>query len=75
MRMGRPGGPGLARLPQRSWHTATHDLVRLRPHLDGSALRRRYEAAKLSPLRFHDLRHAFGSLPSTADPGGEVTAG
>ncbi len=34
--------------------------------LDGSALRRRFEAArkraKLPPLRFHDLRHTFGSL-------------
>lgn len=33
---------------------------------DGSALRRRYEAAReragLPPLRFHDLRHTFGSL-------------
>jgi integrase len=35
-------------------------------YLDGSALRRRYRAAqrraKLRPLRFHDLRHTFGSL-------------
>jgi integrase len=35
-------------------------------YADGSALRRRYEAArknaKLRPLRFHDLRHTFGSL-------------
>lgn len=35
-------------------------------YLDGSALRRRYkkalEAAKLRPLRFHDLRHTFGSI-------------
>jgi hypothetical protein len=34
--------------------------------LDGSALRRRYQAAQkragLRPLRFHDLRHTFGSL-------------
>jgi integrase len=34
--------------------------------MDGSALRRRFEAArikaKLPPLRFHDLRHTFGSL-------------
>jgi site-specific recombinase XerD len=34
--------------------------------LDGSALRRRYknarDAAGLRPLRWHDLRHAFGSL-------------
>lgn len=35
-------------------------------HLDGSALRRRYVAARnragLRPLRFHDLRHSYGSL-------------
>lgn len=34
--------------------------------LDGSALRKRFVAdrdlAKLPPLRFHDLRHALGSL-------------
>jgi integrase len=34
--------------------------------IDGSALRRRYlkdrEAAGLRELRFHDLRHTFGSL-------------
>lgn len=38
-------------------------------HLDGSALRRRYKdaqtRAKLRPLRFHDLRHTFGSLAIT----------
>jgi integrase len=35
-------------------------------HLDASALRRRFiaarDAAGLRPLRFHDLRHTFGSL-------------
>jgi integrase len=35
-------------------------------YLDGSALRRRYkkalETAKLRKLRFHDLRHTFGSI-------------
>jgi integrase len=34
--------------------------------VDGSALRRRYkkalEKAELCPLRFHDLRHTFGSI-------------
>ena len=38
-------------------------------YLDGSALRRRYKGAqtraKLRPLRFHDLRHTFGSLAVT----------
>jgi len=40
--------------------------VRLGRRLDPSALRRRYEqarvAAGLEPLRFHDLRHTDGSL-------------
>jgi len=35
-------------------------------HLDASALRHRYKAAlgraQLRPLRFHDLRHTFGTL-------------
>ena len=35
-------------------------------YLDASALRRRFVAARdsaeLRPLRFHDLRHSFGSL-------------
>jgi integrase len=35
-------------------------------YLDGSALRRRYKSAlktaELRPLRFHDLRHTFGSV-------------
>jgi integrase len=34
-------------------------------HLDGSSLRRRYDvavkAARIRPLRFHDLRHTFGT--------------
>ncbi len=50
-------------------HAAKVDLVfvsRKGTHVDSSALRRRYratiEAANLRPLRFHDLRHTFGSL-------------
>lgn len=39
------------------------------PPLDGSALRRRFRAAQkragLRPIRFHDLRHTFGSLAIT----------
>ena len=53
----------------RSTHTAKNNLVfvsRTDDHVDGSALRRRYiatlEAAGLPRLRFHDLRHTFGSL-------------
>jgi integrase len=58
----------LARLGQRGRFTADDDLVfpgDLGAHLDGSALRRRYERAReragLRPLRFHDLRHTFGT--------------
>jgi integrase len=39
-------------------------------HLDGSAVRRRFkrarDAAGLRPLRFHDLRHTYGSLLAAA---------
>jgi len=59
----------LDRLSRREHFTAPGELVFCnvlgRP-LDGSALRRRYrraqEAAEVRPLRFHDLRHTFGSL-------------
>ena len=56
-------------LKGREHHTARHDRVfisRLGTELDGSALRRRYiaarDAARLRPLRFHDLRHTFASV-------------
>jgi integrase len=59
----------LARLSQRTHTTGEDDLVFPGPaggYLDASALRRRYitaqKAAGLRPLRFHDLRHTFGSL-------------
>ena len=59
----------LARLSQRGDFTSCDDYVfcnRLGRRLDGSALRRRVErardAAGLRPLRFHDLRHTYGSL-------------
>jgi integrase len=62
-------GETLARLAQRSDFTRNEDLVfpsEVGKHLDGSALRRRFKAAvkeaKLRELRFHDLRHTFGSL-------------
>ncbi len=58
----------LAEAGQRSDWTADDDLVfvgELGSFLDGSALRRRYKAALkragLRPLRFHDLRHTFGT--------------
>ncbi len=58
----------LARLGQRELFTDEDDLVFLGitgGHLDGSALFKRYRAALvragLRPLRFHDLRHTFGT--------------
>src|SRR5579884_1556647 len=59
----------LDRLTHRDEFTGSDDYVlanRFGRRLDPSALRRRYErarnAAGLEPLRFHDLRHTYGSL-------------
>jgi integrase len=58
----------LASLGQRPQWTGDDDLVFFGPagtFLDGRALRRRYitavKRAGLRPLRFHDLRHTFGT--------------
>jgi integrase len=58
----------LARLSQREHFTGEDELVfvgETGSYLDGSALRRRYKSAlteaALRPLRFHDLRHTFGT--------------
>jgi integrase len=58
----------LAKLGQRESWTGDDDLVfvgQAGSHLDGRALRRRYDAAlkraSLRKLRFHDLRHTFGT--------------
>jgi len=58
----------LAQLGRRADWTSDEDLVfcgETGSYLDGSALRRRYKtaltAAGLRPLRFHDLRHTFGT--------------
>jgi integrase len=58
----------LARLVDRGLFTGEDDLVFPGDdggYLDDSALRRRYKAALkragLRPLRFHDLRHTFGT--------------
>jgi len=58
----------LAQLGRRDHWTGDDDLVfagETGSYLDGSALRRRYKAtlaaAGLRPLRFHDLRHTFGT--------------
>lgn len=65
---------GLAQLSQRPMFTRNADLVfcsRTGEHLDGSALRRRFKSARdaaiaenadMPALRFHDLRHTFGTL-------------
>ncbi len=59
----------LREVRQRGFLTGKTNLVfvsRERTNVDGSALRRRYiatlDAAGLRRLRFHDLRHTFGSL-------------
>lgn len=59
---------GLAQLGRREHWVGDDDLVfpgETGDYLDGSALRRRYKAALrvagLRPLRFHDLRHTFGT--------------
>ena len=58
----------LARLGQREFFTDDDDIVFAGitgGYLDGSALSKRYRAALrragLRPLRFHDLRHTFGT--------------
>ena len=58
----------LAKLGQREGWTSDGDLVfigRAGDYLDGRALRRRYDTAlergSLRKLRFHDLRHTFGT--------------
>jgi integrase len=66
----------LARLGRRERHSGPDDLVFVGDggsYLDCSALRRRFKKARgragLRPLRFHDLRHTFGSVAiRTADP-------
>ena len=66
--LARPVAQALARLGERSVACREDDLVFLGDtggYLDGSALRRRYvtalERAGLRRLRFHDLRHTFGT--------------
>lgn len=59
----------LERLSHRAEFVSLDDYVfanRFGRRLDASAIRRRFErardAAGLEPLRFHDLRHTYGSL-------------
>jgi integrase len=63
----------LERLKRRPDYTSQGDRVfcnTLGRTLDGSALRNRFkrarDSAKLRPLRFHDLRHTYGSLLAAA---------
>jgi len=66
-------GAALDRVSRRADFTAPDELVFVnvfgRP-LDGSALRRRFKRARdavgLRQLRFHDLRHTYGSLLAAA---------
>jgi integrase len=58
----------LAKLGQREQSTGDHDLVFVGDwggYVDARALTRRYatalKRAGLRPLRFHDLRHTFGT--------------
>jgi integrase len=62
-------GTVLAQLGQREYFVGEDDLVfpgDAGAYLDGSALRRRFmtacQKAELRPIRFHDLRHTFGTL-------------
>jgi integrase len=66
--LAREVAAALALLGQRERWTGEDDLVfpgENGGYLDGSALRRRYlvalASAGLRPLRFHDLRHTFGT--------------
>jgi integrase len=63
----------LDRLSRREDFTSPNDLVFcniLGRNLDGSAVRKRFKRARdgagLRPLRFHDLRHTYGSLLAVA---------
>ena len=69
---------GLSRRP--AW-TGDEDLVFVNPageHIEDSALRRRFyaalEAAGLKHIRFHDLRHSFGTLAVQVFPLTDVKA-
>ena len=71
----------LDRLSRREHFTGDDDLVFVNAvgeHVNGWALRRRYaaalEAAELRPIRFHDLRHCFGSVAVRAFPLSDVQA-
>ena len=71
----------LDELSRRDWFTADDDLVfcnDVGEHFDDSALRRRFYAARqaagLKRIRFHDLRHTFGTLAVQVFPLSDVKA-
>ena len=74
-------GRALDRLSQREYWTGDDDLVFGNPvgeHIDESALRRRFyralDEAGLPRIRFHDLRHTFGTIAVQAFPLTDVKA-
>ena len=71
----------LDQLSRRPDRTADDDLVFVNPageHIEDSALRRRFyaalKAADLKHIRFHDLRHSFGTLAVQVFPLTDVKA-
>jgi integrase len=71
----------LDELSRRNQWTNDDDLVFVSPsgeYLEDSALRRRFyealKAAKIKHLRFHDLRHSFGTLAVQVFPLSDVKA-
>jgi len=71
----------LDELSRRDRFTGDDDLVFVVPdggHLEDSALRRRFyaalQAAGIKHLRFHDLRHSFGTLAVQVFPLSDVKA-
>jgi len=71
----------LDQLSRRNDWTGEEDLVFVSPvgeHIEDSALRRRFyaalEAAGLKHVRFHDLRHSFGTLAVQVFPLTDVKA-
>jgi integrase len=71
----------LDQLSRRNGWTGKEDLVFVNPtgeHIEDSALRRRFyaalKAAGLKHIRFHDLRHSFGTLAVQVFPLTDVKA-
>ncbi len=71
----------LDQLSRRNGWTGEEDLVFVSPageHIEDSALRRRFyaalKAAGLKQIRFHDLRHSFGTLAVQVFPLTDVKA-